>query len=292
MVQSLPLRTGYRVASAASRVLETFQRDKKDRLERGISFLAMGGRCAALVSKTFENYAMNSIEVFYYPRMTRSFIEGLIEYEGLDNLNEALEKGKGAVLMHGHFGNEELLMPAFGLLGFQVNQMASKRERPRLKGIGGLFPNFVRGYAYKNRIGYRERFPVNFIYLDSSLRDIYKRLRKNELLLLAIDGREGTKWIDVDFMGKRALFSAGPMRVAIKSGAPVLPVFIIRGKDLRHRLVVGKEFKLTLTGNTAEDILVNTRNFVSILEKYAAQYPEQYLKLFWIDNHFFKDLKL
>lgn len=290
VVQMLPPRAGYRIARGASKVLEALQRDKRRRLQRGIEFLGLPDP-KALVSKTFENYSMNSIEVFYYPRLSKSLIGRMVDYEGVERLVEALEKGSGAILMHGHFGNEELLMPAIGLLGVRSNQLASRLGPERLKGPAGVIPNFVKGYAYRKRIGYREKLPVNFIYLDGPLKEIYARLKRNEVLLLAIDGREGTKWVEADFLGKKAIFSTGPMRIALRSGAPVLPLFILRGEDCRHRVMIGEPIGLVSTGDTDKDVEVNTRLFLGILEDYVKRYPEHYLKLFWIDSPFFKEFK-
>ncbi len=292
LIQSIPLSLSYRLAEVAGWLLYTISKKKRERLEKGFKFLFGKGDYHKEIKRTFKNYALNSIEVFLYPLLNREKVMGMVEYEGLENINQAIERGKGVILLHSHFGNEEFLMPAIGYLGgYRVSQVASRWEPARREGFFNRFPNMVRHYAFKMRIGYRETLPVNFIYIDRGLKDAYNVLKNNELLLLAADGREGTIWIEVELLGKKALYSQGPMKFALKTGATVLPVFLVRQENYKHRLIVETPLRLDVKMDIKQDIEVNMHKYVSLLGEYVKRYPCHYTKLFWLDMKYFKDFE-
>jgi KDO2-lipid IV(A) lauroyltransferase len=67
--------------------------------------------------------------------------------------------------------------------------------------------------------------------------------------------------------------------MALKSGAPVLPVFMIRNGFRKHRLIVKEPLELIHTGNFKKDIEVNTQLFNHTLESIIREHPDQWL---WI----------
>jgi KDO2-lipid IV(A) lauroyltransferase len=291
LVQLIPLNVSYRLAEAAGSLFYAISWKKRKRLERGFRFLFGGRGYVREIKRTFKNYALNSIEVFLYPRLTREQVMGMVTYEGIDNIGQAIKKAKGVILLHGHFGNEEFLMPAVGYLGkHKVNQLASRWMPTHRKGFFYWFPNRVRQYAFKMRISYRETLPVNFIYIDRGLKDAYTVLKNGEMLLLAADGREGTSWVEVVMLGKWAWYSQGPMRIALKTDAEVLPVFLIRQRNNKHRLIIERPLHLERTGEIEQDIQINTQKFVSLLSSYIEKYPCHYAKVFWLGMEYFKEL--
>jgi KDO2-lipid IV(A) lauroyltransferase len=290
-VRALPQGLSYRFARLSGALFFFFSGNKKARLAHGFRFLFGDGDFGNEIRNTFENYALNSIEVFLYPGLTKDKLASMVEYHGMDHIARARAKGKGVILLHGHFGNEEFLMPAFSFaVDCRVNQLASRWEPPVNKSVLYRFPDSVRRYAFRMRIGHREALPVNFIYIDKGIKGAYRALNNNEILLLAADGREGTSWVEVDFMGRLALYSDGPMRIAQRTKAEVLPVFLVRGPDNRHRLIVEEPLPLEWTNDNDRDLRVNTQKFADRLGAYVKKYPCHYMKLFWQDMRYFKEL--
>ncbi len=85
----------------------------------------------------------------------------------------------------------------------------------------------------------------------------------------------------VDFFGHPAYTPIGPVSIALRTGAGLLPAFIVRQNDDTHKLIIERELKLITTGNLAEDIKVNTSAFTKIIESYIRKYPEQWI---WFHN--------
>jgi lauroyl/myristoyl acyltransferase len=290
IVQAVPHAVSHRLARFTGTLLYWTSGRKKHRLRQGLQFLFGDTYPRDAVRRTFINYALNSVEVFYYPSLTREKTAPLVEYEGMEHITDALTRGKGVILLHGHFGNEEFLMPAVAFtVRTRVNQLASRWEAPLRGSWIYRLPNAVRHYAFTMRIRYRESLPINFIYIDKGVRAAYSALRNNEILLLAGDGREGTSWTEADFLGRTALYSEGPMRMALKTEAAVLPVFIVRKPDNRHRLIIERPLQLERTADVQRDIQVATQRFVDLLGDYVRRYPCHYMKLFWQDMKYFKE---
>ena len=231
--------------------------------------------------RTFEERAFSAIDVFYYPRLTKDNIDHVVDYEGIEHIDGALRLGKGVILMHGHFCNEEFLMPAMGHKGYPMNQIGSRWAPPSVNGWIGWMPSMIRKKAFQLRISYREKLPVVFHYIDKSLKSAYRCLANNQVLLIAADGREGKKWFQIPFLGRTYSFSPGVFQIARRTGATVLPTFLIREKNYStFKLVVEKAFPV------GEDDVLNIQNFISILESYIRNYPWLYAKVFLLKNSF------
>jgi len=288
-VQAVSLKMCYRLGRAAAKVMYWISPGKKRRVRQGLHFLLGEGNHKEAVRRTLVNYVQNSLEVFLYPSLSEGKLGRMVVYEGIEHLERAFEERRGVILLHGHFGNEELLMAAFGYRDATLYQLASRQPPASLPGLRHWFPNWVRRYAFKKRLQYRESLPTDFIYIDRGLRAAFDALRRNQMLLVAADGREGSSWTEAEMLGRKVVYATGPMRIALRSNAVVLPVFLVRRDDDRHRVVIEPPMELTRTGDAKADIAVNTQRFVSLLGEYIEKYPCHYARLFWLGMDYFKD---
>ena len=293
LVQCLPLWVNHFVGSVSGIFMYWTAKGKKREVFEGIRGIfgeSLDQEAIKNIAKrTFDHRGKDAIENLLCCRLDKKVMKKMIIWEGLNNLEEALSLGRGAILMHGHFGNEELIMPAVGFQGYRMNQLASRWRPDAIDGRLFSIPNLVRKKIFELKIGTREKYPVKFIYIDNSLREVFECLRRNEILTVAMDGREGSKWISVEFLGKKGVFSPGPMHIALRTKAPIIPVFILRDKGYGHRLIFHRAFGVEKTGNRKRDILYNTQRFVYLMEGYIRKYPCHYMKMFWVKERFFKD---
>jgi KDO2-lipid IV(A) lauroyltransferase len=109
--------------------------------------------------------------------------------------------------------------------------------------------------------------------VEKFLRPIYNALKKNEIVAIAFDGREGSKWIVTSFYQRKALFSTGPFELARRTGAIIIPTFIIRKKRHTHKLIF--EMPLTLSENSdiEKALSEDTIRFAELLTYYIDKYP-------------------
>ncbi len=239
-----------------------------------------------VVLRSSQNFIMSELEVLLFRRMNPGNIDRYVSIEGKSNLDEGLAAGRGAILLHAHFGNAHMLMPALGHRGYAVNQIGllptdslKVFEDVKLPRPDSLTRSWFR---WKDK--YEKALPVTFIHLGSSLRPAIDCLKKNEVLAVSLDGVEGNM-ISVPFLRKRASFMTGPIRLAMTTGAAIVPAFTIRNRNGTHRLVI--EPPLGGCASVEEGVTY----FKALLERYMKEYPCHYVRLLAFDTPPFQDGK-
>lgn len=148
---------------------------------------------------------------------------------GTEHLDAALARGKGAVLVFPHAGNFMLMHAVMGLRGHKYTQYAARGMAPPevARAHADVFANNKwRREARAAREANEDRLPIRFISLDTSVRELYRCLARNELVGIAFDGRIGARWVRVPYLDRVALLNPGPWRLAASTGAALLPTFL------------------------------------------------------------------
>ncbi len=181
-----------------------------------------------------------------------------------------------------------MLMSGLGHRGFNINQIG-RSPLEDLEDVVGGKPSglFIRAMEIRDKL--ERSLPARIIYLSESPRRAFEAIKKGGILAIAIDGGGGKNRIEVDFLGRRASFSAGPFSLALKTGAVVLPLFVVREKPWFNRIVIEKPFPVVYTGNDETDVINNTQNFANLLSEYVALYPCHYVWLFGYKRRYFLD---
>lgn len=235
-----------------------------------------------LLKKAFSSIALERIEILLFPKLNKGIVNKLCSFDGLDNLDEALKKKKGAILLIAHFGNQRFILPALGFFGYKVNQLGAPPTAWK-----ELFKSMskAKAKALEIELECEKSLPVKFIYYDKFMRPAFDCLASNEVLVIAGDsGGEGRK-VEVDFLNRTAMISPGVFNLAKKSGAPVLPVFIIRNNNDAHTVKIEERLNLSMSGNKKEDEINNIKQFIHLLEYYVKKFPCHYLKhLWWVQS--------
>ena len=212
----------------------------------------------------FRNLGKGLMEVLQFPRLTSENLGKLVVFQGKQNIDNALKKGKGVIILTAHFGNWELLGASLALLGYGVNFIVRPVRSPRLE-------------MMVNRS--RESMGIKCISRGTSIKEALKCLKRNEILGILSDIDTSVDGVFVDFFGRPAFTPRGPASIALRTGAALIPAFIIRQKDDTHKIVIEKALELKTTGNQEEEVLINTARFTKIIESYIRKYPEQWI---WI----------
>lgn len=216
-----------------------------------------------LAKRTIEHYYARLVETFFFGALDKKRLEEIMRPEGMEHLDKALARGKGVILLISHFGSFLLPLPFLGYRGYTVNQITGKQLHSS--------PVTRRIWAWRKKES--ERLPVNFIQVDKFLRPLYQALGKNEIVALAFDGRDGSKWVTVDFYGRKALFSAGPFDLARRTGATIIPAFVVRKADRTHSLVFEPPFLLSEARDREKALGDDTARFVGLMLRYIDAYP-------------------
>lgn len=233
------------------------------------AFGDMGRKEEKIIKRNLQNHLRNTLELAKYPQFNRQRITPFVRYEGINYLNNALQKrGKGVILLTAHFGAKQFLQIALGLYGYTLNQINYNLGKEELSYI-------QRRVSQSQRIDIEKQIPVTFISAKGFLRNAFNCLKNNEILIVAGDGIGLQNHMDrsyqpFDFLGKKMLFPTNPVVLAKKTGAEIIPVFVVRKK--RYHTIV---FEPPININKKEKNAA-VKEYVNILEKYVRRYPDHW----------------
>ena len=210
---------------------------------------------------SFRHLGMNFVEscVFYFRPPAR--LLSRVSIEGLSHFEAADAQGRGMLLLTAHYGNWELLAASHALARFPLSVVMRPLDSPAFEPILERF---------------RLRSGVELITKRRALTDIVEALRRRRMVGILLDQnasrREG---VFVPFFGVPASTSKGMALIALRTGAPVLPVFIRRRPDGRHVVHAGAPVPVPSDG----DVVAFTRAFNEAIEAAIRRAPEQW---FWL----------
>ncbi len=211
----------------------------------------------------FNTMASSAVEFFMfmrYPERIRKFVT----IEGLENLDKALAKGKGVVAVSAHFGSFPLLLSRLALEGYKVNTML---RHMRDTGLDKLFEKK------------RDMMRVGSVYTQprqSCVTDSLRVLRNNEVLFVQLDKNFGTAGVFVEFFGVKAATATGPIIFSMRTGAPIVPMFICRAKGPRHKIIILPEVPFKEGADKDETILKMVQELTVLIERYIRKYPHEW----------------
>ena len=217
-----------------------------------------------LARRIFQNMGKNLMEFMQFPRMSPQKLHQFVTFEGKAHLDRALAQGRGAIILTAHFGNWELLAASIVANGYALNPITRQLRSKRLDAI-------IRTY--------REKAGYSGIDRDKSVRAALRCLKRNELIGILADVDTRVNGLFVDFFGRPAYTPYSPVAIALKTGAAILPTFIIRQPDDSHRAIVEAPLTLEQSEDRQHDLVVNTQRFTKVIESYIRRYPEQWI---WI----------
>ena len=218
-----------------------------------------------IAKKVYRNLGTEAAEFFEIPYLTSGNMAGWVRFQGLENYTKALSRKKGILFYTGHFGNWELLAACFGLKNIQANIIYRALDNPVLEDFVAWF---------RTHTGHK------VIPKGGAARKIVRLLKKNEMIGILID--QNVSWQEgtfVDFLGRPASTTTGLAALALQTGAPVMPAFIVRSEDGTYKIIIYEEVEITKRGNYDADLFENTQRFTSIIEDIVRKYPDQY---FWL----------
>ncbi|MEA3305391.1 MAG: lysophospholipid acyltransferase family protein, partial [Candidatus Omnitrophota bacterium] len=171
---------------------------------------------------------------------------------------------KGLIVLGSHFGNWEMSSVGGVAVGLDVTVIARRIYYRR-------YNDFL--------VSIRESKGVKTLYRDEKniLRKSLQVLRSNNVLGIVPDQDvDSVDGIFVDFFGKPAYTPTGPVIMAMLSGAPMLPTFMIR-ENGKFRLFAEEPIYVKNSGDRKQDIIGYTRRWSNVVEKFIRRYPSQWV---------------
>jgi lauroyl/myristoyl acyltransferase len=205
------------------------------------------------------------------------------EVRGLEHLQKALAQEKGVILWESNsFGKRLLAKRILQRNGVSVAQVHGQHHLEGFRNSQSWIATHVINPFFENC---ERRYVGEIIYLSSSEfsinRTLVERLKRNRVLCIAADGRQGHKFVAVQFLGSYRLFPTGMVSLAKLSGAAILPVFCIQRNGGEATVIIEPPIKIDTSRHRERALKKSVTKYAGLLESYVRRHPEQYLNWEW-----------
>jgi KDO2-lipid IV(A) lauroyltransferase len=203
-------------------------------------------------------------EFCHMPSYTLGLANQFIRYEGLEHYLEAKQRGNGVLVLTGHLGAWEMSSFYHSMAGYPMGMVIRKLDNPRVNRL----VNDIRT-KHGNRV----------LPKDDFARGLIAAMRAGETVGVLMDtNMTPPQGVFVHFFGHAACTASGVARVALRTGAAVLPGFLVwEPAEKKYVLHFLPQLNLVDTGDAERDAITNTQMFTTALENVIRRYPEQWL---------------
>src|SRR4030042_3615030 len=264
----LPPRTIVFVARILGTMAFYLVKKYRERVLSNLS-LALGGEkdfneITKLVKEVFFNFTLTPFETLFTAATPSGQFIKKIKITGREYLDAALAKGNGVIALGSHLGAFTTLGTRLAMEGYPFNIIIKEGNFPKL---------WKRIEGHQRRLG-QNPFPLKPI--TSSIKKSLNCLRRNEILYLITDEQQIHGGLPVPFFGKTAYTPPGPAIFSLKTGAPILPMFVVREKGIPQTLFIWSPIEIELTSYEKKNTELLTAKFTKVIEDIVRQYPSQW----------------
>jgi KDO2-lipid IV(A) lauroyltransferase len=216
----------------------------------------------ALVREVFGHFGRLLFELLKFSGLSREGVLRLVEFEGGERIREAHAQGRGALLFTGHFGFWEINAIAHAAAFFPIGVLARPLDNVRLHNLLEQMRGCTGNYV---------------IYRRGALRRVLKALNANHGVAMLIDQHiQAPDAVTVNFFDRPAATTLALAVLALRTGAPVIPVFALPLADGRYRLVYEHPVDPP-ADDSPEAIRHFTQRCTDVLEMQVRRHPELWL---------------
>lgn len=239
------------------------RRQVRRNLRRVTAGALQGAALERAVSSTFANYARYWLDLFRLASLPAAEIDSRFEVEGFEHLLDARDAGRGAVVALPHLGHWDFAGAWLASQGYDVTVVAEPVEPPEL-------------FAWFTAI--RERLGLDVVTLDRRAgAKLLRALSANRFVCLLCDRDLSGDGVEVEFFGERTRLPGGPATLALRTGAPLVPVGVHFLADGRYGARVLPPVPMQRAGRLADDAARVTQDLARRFEDLIRAAPEEWL---------------
>ena len=223
-----------------------------------------GREHAQILRGEFTSLGRQLAEVCKFPQYSIENIDEIVVYDGFENYERALARGKGVLFLTGHIGGWELSAFTHSLHGHPVHIVMRAMDN-----------------VYLDRLirRYRTLHGNKTVDKDDFVRGLLAAMKQGETVGILMDtNMTPPQGVFVDFFGIPACTATGLARIALRTDAAVVPGFTLWDPGLgKYRLRFDPALELIRTNDNEADVVANTQLFTNVVEDYVRRYPDQWL---------------
>jgi Kdo2-lipid IVA lauroyltransferase/acyltransferase len=216
----------------------------------------------AIARAAFAHFGRLLFELLKFSTLSREQMLSRVEVDGDERMRSAYAQGKGVIFITGHFGFWELHAMVHALRAQPIALLARALDNPRLNEL---------------LESVRQRTGNTVVYRRGTIRRVMRTLQAKQGVAVLIDQHiMGRDAIYVDFFERPAATTSAVAALALRTGAPVVPVFALPLGRGRYRLIYEHPVEPP-RGETEEAIRDFTQRCTDVLEMYVRRHPDLWL---------------
>lgn len=216
-----------------------------------------------LIKKVYQNLGYNFAEFLMEDALSEQDIEEIVDFNGLEHLDQALKEGNGVIIYTAHLGNWELLGAVLAIKGYPINSIAREQNN-------SLFDQKI------NEI--RGEIGIGIIPKGLAVRQAFKKLKDNQIVAILGDQDARSHGWKLKFFEREASTFAGAVQFAKRTGAPIVPMFFHRQAWLKHELKVYEARKINKNASESE-LKAELQSLLDLTEKEIRKNPADWMWL-------------
>lgn len=258
------IETCYRLAVILADIYYFFAWNDRRNLRENLE-VVLGADDKKLIKRcirnVFRNFGKYLFDFFRFSKITDEYIKNNVTVKGRENLDAALTKEKGVILLSAHIGNWELGAAIIASFGHPFHAIVMSHKEKKINDF----------FVEQRRVA-----KINIIGLGAQLKKCFSILQKNHLLAIVGDRDFSNHGIKVNFFGRGAMLPKGPAIFSLRTGAPIVPVFLIRRENDKFDLIFEKPLEPKRTESDTSEIENTMRQYLSVIERCVKSYPDQW----------------
>lgn len=216
----------------------------------------------AIARRMFAHFGRLLVELLKFSTLSPAGMLARVEFEGRERAEHAYAQGRGVLFFTGHFGFWELhaIVHALAIrpIGVLARALDNDRLNALLERIRGSTGNTV-------------------IYREGAVRRILRALAGGQGVAMLIDQHmHSPDAIWVDFFQRPAATTSTLAALALRTGAPVVPVFALPLPGGRYRMIYEHPVEPP-PGDAVDAVREFTQRCTDVLEMYVRRHPELWL---------------
>jgi len=266
LMRPFPLKVGYAIGSFVASLCYYFFRRQRRALNENLARVLDSDDkryVDSVARRAFQNFGKYVVDFIHFPVMTREEIQRRLAFDEWEDLNKVTGFERGVLIVTIHFGNWDHGAAALAAYGYPVNAIADTFRYPKMNQL-------VQGS--------REKLGMKVIPRERVGLGVFRALRQGEMLAMLIDVPAPDSSIQVPFFGAPAEVSSAPARIALRTGAWVVPAVVVRGPEdpAIIRPIIDVSLRYEATGPEEEDVHRLTALIMASLERQIRRYPDQW----------------
>lgn len=227
-----------------------------------------------IVRRSLRNFSRDFVEIANALVVSDEQLRSEIPIQGRQHLEVALSKDRGVIALGAHLGNFFLIGTRLAAEGYTTHVLINQ---PR----GGRYARLADEY----RLQVRQK-PIHARPRPAALRELHQVLRRNEVAVIIADEYRSGRGVSVPLFGRTVFARRGPATLALRTGAAVIPVSLVRDEKSNLKLIIEPELELLRTHKGKSEIRENTLRMTQWLEKTVRAFPDQWN---WMNVHWHDD---